>query len=77
MAAGEPDQSDPNWFRQPTPREHRIASMLFGGFGLFFLVFSFVLSGSWFRWLFLVLGLFSIVRALWHLMISRRPGGSS
>jgi hypothetical protein len=66
------DESDPNWFRQPTPREHRIASMLFGGFGLFFIAFSFVLTGSWFQWLFLILGAFSVVRAGWHFIRSRR-----
>jgi hypothetical protein len=69
MATNQPES---DWFRQPTPREHGIAAMLFGGFGLFFVVFSFVLAGSWFRWLFLFLGVFSIVRALYHFMISRR-----
>ena len=68
--------ADPEWFRQPTPREHRIASMLFGGFGLFFITFSFVLVGIWFRWVFLFLGIFSVIRAVWHLIISRRPGGT-
>ena len=44
-------ESDPNWFRQPTPREHRIASMLFGGFGLFFIAFvlAFVFVGDGLR----------------------------
>jgi hypothetical protein len=46
--------------------------MLFGGFGLFFVAFSFVLAGSWFQWLFLFLGIFSVVRAGWHFVMSRR-----
>jgi hypothetical protein len=46
--------------------------MLFGGFGLFFIAFSFVLTGSWFQWLFLILGAFSVVRAGWHFIRSRR-----
>jgi len=72
----EGSEADPNCFRPPTPREHRIASYLFGGFGLFFVLFSFVLAGSWARWLFLILGTFSIVRAIWHAIISRRRRNS-
>jgi hypothetical protein len=70
-----PEQSNPNELRAPTPREHRLAAWLFGGFAVFFVACALFLSGSWFQWLFLVLGLFALVRATWHAVISRRGGG--
>jgi hypothetical protein len=59
--------SDPNWFRAPNPRERRIASALFIGFGLFFVALFVVLSGWWFRWVILVLAGYSILQGLRHL----------
>jgi fatty acid desaturase len=64
-----PEQTpdDPtDWFRQPTRREHWIAAALFAGFGLFFIALFVVLAGWWFRWIVLVLGIYSIVHAIGH-----------
>ena len=57
---------DAEWFREPTRREHWIAAALFCGFGLFFVALFVVLEGWWFRWIVLVLGLYSIVHAFGH-----------
>ena len=60
-----PDEQT-EWFREPTNREHWIAAGLFMGFGLFFVALFIVLDGWWFRWIVLVLGLYSIVHAIGH-----------
>lgn len=62
------EQADRDWFRAPTPREHRIAAGLFLGFGLFFIALFFFQRNWWFRWVILGLGLFSAVRGLRHLL---------
>jgi len=67
--------SDPQWFRAPTRREHRIAAALFVGFGLFFGLLFVVLLGWWFRWVILMSGVISIVHGVRHALNSRRPGG--
>jgi hypothetical protein len=54
------------WFREPTPREHRIGAGLFISFGVFFLLLFFLQSGWWFRWVILVLAVFSLLRGLRH-----------
>jgi hypothetical protein len=54
------------WFREPTRREHWIAAALFTGFGVFFVALFVVLEGWWFRWIVLVLGLYSIAHAIGH-----------
>lgn len=56
----------PEWFREPTRREHWIAGGLFVGFGVFFIALFIVLAGWWFRWVVLVLGVYSIVHGLGH-----------
>ena len=71
MASDPPDSprdemADPTWFREPTRREHSIGAGLFVGFGLFFVASFFVLAGLVFRWVFLGLGAFSILRGAWH-----------
>ena len=48
--------AEPEWFREPTPREHRIAAGLFIGFGLFFIALFFVQVHWWFRWVILCVG---------------------
>jgi len=67
----EEPNADPDWFRQPTSREHRIAGWLFLAFGVFFLMLFVVLRGWWFRWVIAGLGVYSIVFALGHLRDSR------
>jgi len=54
----------PDLFREPTPREHRIAAGLFVGFAIFFVMLYVVLSGWWFRWVILGLGVWSFLYAL-------------
>ena len=61
-----PDEANPEWFREPTPREHWIAAALFVGFGVFFVLLFFVTYGFWFRWVTLGLGLYSVVHGLRH-----------
>ncbi|MEA2708861.1 MAG: hypothetical protein QOF78_1462 [Phycisphaerales bacterium] len=58
-------------FRGPTPREHRIAAALFVGFAVFFVLLYVVLSGWWFRWVILGLGVWSFVYGLRHWMDAR------
>lgn len=60
------DDVEALWFRQPTPREHRIAALLFVGFGLFFAMLFVVLVGWWFRWVILVLAVISVLYGLAH-----------
>jgi len=62
---------DPDWFRAPTPREHRIAGALFFGFGVFFLLLFVVLAGWWFRWVIAALGVYSVLHGLRHLLDAR------
>ncbi len=63
------------WFREPTPREHRIAAALFVGFGFFFAMLFIVLNGWWFRWVIIALAVYSTVYGLRHAMDSRRKRG--
>ena len=63
----------PEVFRGPTPREHRIAAGLFVGFGVFFVLLFFVLSGWWFRWIILMLAAYSIWDGVRHWFDARRP----
>ena len=60
------DSHDPAWFREPTPREHRIAAALFAGFGVFFVLLFVVLAGWWFRWVILGLAVVSVLYAMGH-----------
>ncbi len=48
--------ADPDWFREPSRKEHRIGGFLFLGFSLFFFLLFPVLAGWWFRWVMLGLG---------------------
>jgi fatty acid desaturase len=66
-----PEAADPEWFREPTPREHRMAAALFIAFGVFFALLFVVLSGWWFRWVILGLGVLSVLHGLWHAAASR------
>ena len=65
-------ESDPNWFREPTPRERWIAAALFVGFGVFFILLFFVLAGWWPRWIILTLGIYSAVHGIRHALATRR-----
>lgn len=56
---------DPS-FREPTPREHKLAAALFIAFGVFFILLFVVEKGWGFRWVLLGLGIISIWRGLWH-----------
>ena len=60
------EQAHPEWFREPTRREHWIAAALFVGFGVFFVLLFFVTYGFWFRWVTLGLGIYSVVHGLGH-----------
>jgi fatty acid desaturase len=66
------EAADPDWFREPTPREHRMGAALFVAFGVFFVLLFVVLSGWWFRWVILALGVLSMLHGLWHAAASRR-----
>ncbi|MBC8107772.1 MAG: hypothetical protein H7Z14_14365 [Anaerolineae bacterium] len=65
------EHADPDWFRKPTPREHRIAAALFIFFGVFFVLMFFVLSGWWFRWVIVALGVYSTIHGARHARDSR------
>jgi hypothetical protein len=69
--------ADPRWFREPTPREHKLAAALFVAFGVFFVALFVVLSGWWFRWVILGLGVISILHGLWHAVEARPVKGGS
>ena len=60
--------ADPNWFRQPTRREHWMGAALFAAFGIWFVLLFVVLGGWWFRWIILAMGLLSLVRGARHLI---------
>jgi fatty acid desaturase len=62
----------PEPFRAPTPREHRIAAILFVGFGIFFALLFEVLLGWWFRWVILGLAVISVLHGLHHARDWRR-----
>ena len=66
LDAQSPESADADWFRPPTRRERWIAAGLFLGFGAFFFAYSFVWTGSWFRWAILGLGVWSVIYALGH-----------
>ena len=68
------EQSHPDWFREPTAREHHIAAALFVGFGVFFVLLFVVLSGWWFRWVIVTLGAFSIIHGIRHWLDARSQG---
>jgi fatty acid desaturase len=68
------DQADPDWFRQPTRREHWIGAALFIGFGVFFILLFALLRGWWFRWVILMLGIWSIWSGVRHVMNARPRG---
>jgi hypothetical protein len=59
-------QSETEWFREPTRREHGIAAALFVFFGLFFLALFVVVDGWWFRWVIAGLGVYSILHGGGH-----------
>jgi hypothetical protein len=63
----------PEVFRGPTPREHRIAAGLFVGFAVFFVLLFVVLSGWWFRWVFLGLAGYSFLDGVRHWRDARGP----
>lgn len=65
--------ADPDWFREPNPRERRIAAALFAGFGVFFVMLFLLHRGWWFRWVIFGLGLISLLNALRHLRSTRHP----
>ena len=67
-----PEHADPDWFREPSPREHRIAAALFVGFGVFFVLLFIVQSGWWFRWVVLGLGVISALHGLRHALDARK-----
>jgi fatty acid desaturase len=67
-----PEAADPEWFREPTPREHRMAAALFVAFGVSFSLLFVVLNGWWFRWVILGLAVLSALHGLWHAAASRR-----
>ena len=66
------ESETPQWFREPTPRERRIAATLFLGFGCFFVMLSLVLNGWWFRWVILALAVVSVAYACSHVQQLRR-----
>jgi disulfide bond formation protein DsbB len=64
--------ANPDSFRAPTSREHRIAAALFVGFGIFFVLLFKVLLGWWFRWVILGLAVISILYGINHARDWRR-----
>jgi hypothetical protein len=59
-------RDNPDWFREPTRREHAIAGWLFLGFAVFFLALAVLWRGVWFGWVAAGLGVWSIVVAAGH-----------
>ena len=70
-----PEAADPDWFREPTPREHTLAAALFVAFGVFFAALFMVLRGWWFRWVILAIGVLSVLHGLWH-AVEARPANA-
>ena len=68
------DAADPDWFREPSRREHWLAAGLFVGFGVFFVLLFVVTAGWWFRWVTLGLGIYSVFHGLGHARDARRAG---
>src|SRR3954464_1128306 len=69
--ADPPEAADPDWFREPTPREHNFAAALFVAFGVSFAALFVVLRGWWFRWVIVALGVLSLLHGLWHAVEAR------
>jgi hypothetical protein len=67
-----PENADEGIFRAPTRREHWIATALFIGFAIFFVLLFIVLRGRWFRWVILGLGVWSVIYAVRHAVDARR-----
>ena len=65
------EQADPEWFREPTRREHFIATALFIMCGVFFVMMFVVLAGWWPRWVILVLGVYSCIHGMRHALDAR------
>ena len=61
-----PPEADPQWFREPSRREHWMAFALFLAFGVFFVLLFYVTAGWWFRWVTLGLGFYSVLYAIRH-----------
>ena len=57
---------NPEWFREPTAREHRMGGWLFTGFGVFFVLLFFVERSWGFSWVILGLGVISLIRGAYH-----------
>ena len=68
------DAADPDWFREPSRREHWLAAGLFVGFGVFFVLLFVVTAGWWFRWVTLALGIYSVFHGIGHARDARRAG---
>jgi fatty acid desaturase len=68
----DPDLANPDWFREPSRREHWMGAALFVGFGVFFVLLFWVLGGWWFRWVVLGLGVYSVWHGLRHAIDARR-----
>jgi disulfide bond formation protein DsbB len=60
------EEGDPEWFREPTRREHWIAAGVFVVCGIFFILMFVVLFGWWMRWVILVLGVYSCIHGIGH-----------
>ena len=65
------EAAHPDWFREPSRREHRIAAALFVGFGVFFVCLFWVQRHWWFRWVILGLALFSAWHGVRHALDAR------
>jgi len=70
----DPEAAHPDWFREPSRREHWMAAALFVAFGAFFVALFVVQRHWWFRWVILGLGLFSAWHGLRHALDARRAG---
>ena len=69
------EAADPEWFREPSRREHWLAAALFVAFGIFFVLLFVVTAGWWFRWVTLALGVYSVVHGLGHARDAVRARG--
>ena len=80
MTTDHPDRAqreaaDPQWFREPSRREHWLAAGLFIAFGAFFVLLFVVTAGWWFRWVTLGLGVYSVIYGLGHARDAVRARG--